>query len=97
MEQVMWYVPGLSNLYEKISFVSKPPERNSPVSLMTLCGSSSIFTHVTVVPALTVNDIGVYIKSLIRTLGASLAQPLVGPKLAAHPSAANTISANGVR
>src|ERR1700687_3439378 len=97
MEQVMWYVPGLSNLYEKISFVSKPPERNRPVSLMTLCGSSSILTHVTVVPGLTVNDIGIYIKSLIRTLGSSAAQALVGPKVAAHPSSAKPISASDVR
>src|SRR5271166_294485 len=94
MEQVMWYVPGLSNLYEKLSFVSTPPDRNSPVSLMTLCGSSSILTHVTVVPALTVKDIGVYMKSLIWTLGPSDAQVLVGLKVAAHPSAATTASAN---
>src|SRR5450631_2846479 len=97
MEQVMWYVPGLSNLYEKVSFVSKPPERNNPASLMTLCGSSSILTHVTVVPALTVNDIGIYIKSLIRTLGSAAAQALVGPKVVAQPSAAKPISANDAR
>jgi hypothetical protein len=42
----MWHVPGLSNLYLKLSFVSKPPERNSPVSLMTLCGSSSTWDRV---------------------------------------------------
>jgi hypothetical protein len=36
-------------LYEKLSFVSSPPDRKSPVSLATVCGSSSALTHVTVV------------------------------------------------
>ncbi len=65
MAQVKWYVPGLSNSNEKVSFVSTAPDRNNPVSLTTLCGSSSLLTQVTVEPALTVRELGVNMKSLI--------------------------------
>jgi hypothetical protein len=58
-------VPGLSNLKEKLSFVSIPPDLNNPVSLITLCGSSSMLAHVTVEPALTVNEFGINMNSLI--------------------------------
>lgn len=72
----MWYVPGLAKVYVKVSLVSKPPERNSPPSPTTLCGSSSRLSHVIATPALTVSDTGVNLKSLIRTLGASAARVL---------------------
>src|ERR1700722_1014510 len=65
MEQVRGYVPGLANLKEKLSFVSRAPERNSAVLLTTLCGSSSMFTQVTVAPALTVRGLGVNMNSWI--------------------------------
>ena len=37
--------------------------RNKPLSLTTVCGSSSLLSHVTVVPALTVDDVGWNMKS----------------------------------
>src|SRR5271156_4788461 len=65
MEQIKWYVPGWSNLKEYVSPVSIAPERNSAVSLVTVCGSSSLLVQVTVAPALMVAVIGANMKSLI--------------------------------
>ncbi len=61
-------MPGLSNLNEKISFVSMPPDLNTPVSLTAVCGSSSILVHITVEPALTVSGVGLNMKSLTTIL-----------------------------
>src|SRR6478735_8099581 len=58
IEHTKWYVPGWSNSNENVSFVSMAAERNAPLSLTTVCGSSSLFSHVTVVPTFTVDDIG---------------------------------------
>src|SRR5258708_35311943 len=68
MEHVKRYVPGLSNLNEKLSSVSRAPERNSPVSLTTVCGSSSLLTHETCAPASTVKVVGLNMKSFTSIL-----------------------------
>src|SRR3984957_5379795 len=65
IEHVKRYVPGLSNLNEKLSFVSMPPDLNIPVSLTAVCGSSSMLVQVTVEPALTVRGVGLNMKSLM--------------------------------
>src|SRR5258708_12250273 len=68
MEHVKRYVPGLSNLNEKLSSVSRAPERNSPVSLTTVCGSSSLLTHETCAPASMVKVVGLNMKSFTSIL-----------------------------
>src|SRR5579872_2591495 len=65
IEQIKWYVPGRSKRKLNVPSVSIAPERNKPLSLTTLCGSSSLFAHETVVPALTVSDIGMNSKSFM--------------------------------
>src|SRR6202020_1993544 len=68
IEQVKGYVQGLSNLNENFSSVSSAPERNSPASLTTVCGSSSLFTHETSSPAFTVKVVGMNMKSFTSML-----------------------------
>src|SRR5258708_21954704 len=68
IEHVKRYVPGLSNLNEKLSSVSRAPERNSPVSLTTVCGSSSLLTHETCAPASMVKVVGLNMKSFTSIL-----------------------------
>jgi hypothetical protein len=50
--------------FERLSLVSIPPDLNSPVSLTTVCGSSSLLVQVTVEPALTVKGVGLNMKPL---------------------------------
>src|SRR5580765_6332757 len=97
MEQAMWYVPGLSNLYEKLSLVSRPPERKRPVTLTTVCGSSSMLTQLTVAPDLTVTDIGVNIKSFSRILAGSTAEAVAGTRAPTALSAARPMTARDFR
>src|SRR5262249_22747466 len=58
------YVPGLSKTCEYWPSVSSVPESKvlGFALLVTVCGTSSRFTHVTFVPALTVNFAGVKLK-----------------------------------
>ena len=84
----------MSNQYEKLSLVSRPLERNSPVSLTTLCGSSSLLTHVTVVPTFTVS--GAKLKSLMNVWVSAAAQAMVGGHTATNPTAAKASRAKGV-
>jgi hypothetical protein len=58
----------LSNVNEKLSFVSMAPERKRPVSPTTVCGSSSWFVHVTVEPAGTVRVLGENMKFFATTI-----------------------------
>src|SRR5215469_1840562 len=51
-------------------------ERNSPASLTTVCGSSSLFVQVTVEPDLMVSDVGANMKSFAMTIvGDTAASP----------------------
>src|ERR1700730_16354911 len=97
IEHVKWYVPGLSNLNEKLSFVSMAPERNSPVSLTTLCGSSSMLAQVTVAPALTVNDTGTNMKSFTMILVGSEVAAVDGLWAAIHHSIATLTAVSSDR
>src|SRR6267143_5347692 len=86
-------MPGLSNLNEKLSSVSRAPERNSAVSLTTVCGSSSLFVQVTVEPALTVSDAGPNMKSLATTIVAAPGLPAANaPGVTVHRSATTLVA-----
>src|SRR6266436_563467 len=86
-------MPGLSNLNEKLSSVSRAPERNSAVSLTTVCGSSSLFVQVTVEPALTVSDAGPNMKSLASTIVAAPGLPAANaPGVTVHRSATTLVA-----
>src|SRR6267143_5381322 len=86
-------MPGLSNLNEKLSSVSRAPERNSAVSLTTVCGSSSLFVQVTVEPALTVSDAGPNMKSLASTIVAAPGLPVANaPGVTVHRSATTLVA-----
>src|SRR6266436_6383599 len=86
-------MPGLSNLNEKLSSVSRAPERNSAVSLTTVCGSSSLFVQVTVEPALTVSDAGPNMKSLATTIVAAPGLPAANaPGVTVHRSATKLVA-----
>lgn len=53
------YVPLVTNLKLKVAPVPIEPLLNTPLSLVTLCVTPSLFVHVIVVPAATVIDEGV--------------------------------------
>src|ERR1017187_3705190 len=78
-----------------VSLVSTPPDRNNPVSLTMVCGSSSLLIHMTAVPALIFNDVGANMKSLIAMRagpgGAAFAQVLAGADTKAVASIANKV------
>ena len=58
----------MSKWNEKLSLVSRAAERNKPLSLTTVCGSSSLFVQVTVEPADTVIEVGANMKSFAMTM-----------------------------
>ncbi|HEY4446793.1 MAG TPA: hypothetical protein VGN30_21110 [Steroidobacteraceae bacterium] len=89
-----WYVPGLSNLNEKLSFVSIAPERNNPLSLTTVCGSASMLAQVTVEPALIDNEFGVNMNSLTTIRFESGVSAVHGVQIAIPQSAATLTAAN---
>src|SRR2546423_13192358 len=89
--------PGVSNLNEKLSFVSMAPERNSPVSLTTVCGSSSMLAQVTVEPAVTVSDSGTNMKSFTTILVGSAVPAVDALQAATHHSIATPTAASGDR
>ena len=90
-------MPGLSNLKEKDSSVSTALERKSPVSLTTVCGSSSLLAQMTVVPALIVNELGANMKSLMTICGGSDEAALEGQLAAAAHRSATLSSVNELR
>ena len=93
----MWYVPGLSNLCEKLSLVPKALEWKRPVSLTTVCGSSFTLTQLPVEPDLTVTDIGVDIKPFSRTLAESAAETVAGTRAPTPLSTARPVRARDFR
>src|SRR5260370_23966269 len=66
-EQKYPYVPGFVNVNENFSSVSSTFDLNTLSSLTTVCGMSSRFVHVTVVPAATVSVAGPKLKLSIFT------------------------------
>src|SRR5205814_3732646 len=72
------------------------PERNSPVSLTTVCGSSSMLAQVTVEPALTVSDTGANMKSFTMILVGS-GVPAVDGLQAPHHSIATLTAVSSDR
>jgi hypothetical protein len=63
------YVPGFVKVNEKRSSVSSALDLNIlPSSLVTTCGTSSLFVHVTVAPAGTVMVAGPKLKLSILTV-----------------------------
>jgi hypothetical protein len=87
----------LSNLNEKVSSVSLAPERNSPVSLTTLCGSSSLLAQVTVEPALIVSELGANMNSLITIWAESCGAALAGCPAASSHRNGRSATVNKVR
>src|SRR5256885_4939234 len=73
------------------------PERNSPVSLTTVCGSSSMLAQVTVEPALTVKDTGANMKSFTTILVGSAVSAFDALQAATHHSIATPTAASGDR
>src|SRR4030081_1612775 len=73
------------------------PERNSPVSLTTGCGSSSMLAQVTVAPALTDSEFGVNMNSLTTIRFASAICALDGVQIAIPHSVATPAAVNHVR
>src|SRR5262249_3746025 len=63
------YVPGLVKVWRYTSPLSRPGEVNSCMVDVTVCGSSSRFTHVTVVPTGTFTIAGLNLWWLITTWG----------------------------
>jgi hypothetical protein len=55
------------NVYENVSPCMSVPERNTPVSELTVCGMAPLFVQQTVVPTGTVSMSGSYAKSTIDT------------------------------
>ena len=64
------------NVKEKLSLVSRAPDLKRPVSLTTVCGSSSWFDQVTVVPTVTISVVGANMKLFATT---TVAAEVVGP------------------
>src|SRR5579864_593247 len=81
IEQKYSYVPGLSNVIENLSSVSSAFDLIVPSLFLTVCGTSSWFTQVTVVPAATVRSPGMKAKLSIFTSA--------GPFATGAPAAAN--------
>src|SRR5215472_5309285 len=67
MPQKYVYVPGFEAVNVNFSSVSITFDLKLLSSLMTLCGMSSLFTHVTSVPTLTWSSAGVNVKLSIFT------------------------------
>src|ERR1700756_5324596 len=60
--QIYGYSPGAAKVWENVSSVSSAADLNVPFSSPILCGLSSSFFQVTVVPAVTVRVAGVKAK-----------------------------------
>src|ERR1700693_3943989 len=83
IEQKYSYVPGLSNLNENLSSVSSAFDLNTSVVLTTVCGISSLFTHIMVVPAATMMSCGMKLKlSILTTTSRDFAAPWADAALA---------------
>src|ERR1700722_20978021 len=76
-----------------------PPDLNSPVSLTTVCGSSSMLVHVTVDPVLTVKGVGLNMKSLTTIFAGSEVSAIDGRYTSIAPKIKipTAVSSNWVR
>src|SRR5262252_3309647 len=66
-EQKYWYVPGVVNVNENLSSLSKAFDLKANVDDVTVCGMSSSLVQMTVVPDFTFNSCGPKVKFPIFT------------------------------
>src|SRR5271154_668002 len=92
MEQKYGYVPGLVKTNENLSSVSSALDLNTPSVLTTVCGISSRFVHVTVVPAGTVSAAGPKLKLSIFTSAVAAAFSCAATASPTRPTGANIAS-----
>ena len=88
------YVPGLLNVNEKWSSVSRGLDLNSLSSLATTCGTSSLLVHVTVAPTGILTSVGPKLKLSIFTEAPAAA---LSPELTARSGKLPGISASAVK
>src|SRR6204780_689792 len=101
MEQKYGYAPAFVKTNENLSSVSSALDLNTPSVLTTVCGISSRFVQVTVVPTGTVSAVGPKLKLSIFTsvVAAPLscaAAPPTQPAAANIDSKATTTLANPI-
>src|SRR5215472_8338673 len=90
------YVPARSNRRENVSSVSSAGELNCLSLAVTVCGTSSRFVHITVLPAATVTSAGEYEKLSIDTFAVRWSLPPPPPPalgagdFCEHPATTNT-------
>src|SRR5215467_9321405 len=72
-EQKYWYVPGVVNVNENLSSLSRAFDLNAMVVDVTVCGMSSSLVQITVVPDFTFKSFGPKVKFPIFTAASSAA------------------------
>src|SRR5258708_1805748 len=91
-EQKYSYAPGVVNVNENLSPVSSAFDLNSLVFEATVCGISSSFVQVTVVPAFTVMLCGAKVKLSIFTSVSAACVPAAWAAAAGRTAAAARIA-----